>query len=123
VEGTSEVKLLMDTHIWIWSLLEPSRLSRGVSKALADPANEVWASPISVWEILTLCQKGRLVLRLDAMAWVSAALLRVPLKEATFTHEVALANSRSSPTPSGPCGSFLGNQRQGLRTNACYERP
>ena len=101
------MKLLMDTHIWVWSLLEPGRLSRGVSKALADPANEVWASPISVWEILVLCQKGRLLLQPDAMAWVSAALLRVPLKEATLTHEVALATAQVALRHQDPADRFL----------------
>ena len=101
------MKLLMDTHIWVWSLLEPGRLSRGVSQALADPANEVWASPISVWEILVLCQKGRLVLQPDAMAWMSGALLRVPLKEATLTHEVALATGQVAPHHPDPADRFL----------------
>ena len=101
------MKLLMDTHIWVWSLLEPARLARGVSKALADPANEVWASPISVWEILVLCQKGRLVLQPDAIAWVSSALLQVPLKEATLTHEVALATAQVALRHHDPADRFL----------------
>jgi PIN domain nuclease of toxin-antitoxin system len=101
------LKLLMDTHIWVWSLLETDRLSHGVSKALADPANEVWASPISVWEILALCQKGRLVLQPDAMAWVSGAFLRVPLKEATLTHEVALATAQVDLRHPDPADRFL----------------
>jgi len=101
------MKLLMDTHIWVWSLLEPGRLSRSVCKALTDPANEVWVSPISVWEILVLCQKGRLALQPDAAAWVSAALLRVPLKEATFTHEVALATGQVALRHQDPADRYL----------------
>ena len=42
------MKLLLDTHIWLWSTLEPQRLARRVGKALADPANELWLSPVSV---------------------------------------------------------------------------
>jgi len=33
------VKLLLDTHIWLWSLLEPKRLSRKVERELEDPDN------------------------------------------------------------------------------------
>jgi PIN domain nuclease of toxin-antitoxin system len=40
------VKLLLDTHIWLWSSLEPQRLTRRLEKALAEPANELWLSPI-----------------------------------------------------------------------------
>ena len=101
------MKLLLDTHILVWSLLEPGRLSPRVSKVLADPDNEVWTSPISVWEILVLCQKGRLVLRPDALAWVSDALLRVPLKEATLTHEVALATAQVILSHQDPADRFL----------------
>jgi PIN domain nuclease of toxin-antitoxin system len=31
------MKLLLDTHIWLWSALDPNRLARRVEKALADP--------------------------------------------------------------------------------------
>jgi len=85
------MKLLLDTHIWVWSLLEPGRLSRRVAKVLADPHNELWVSPISTWEILVLCQKGRLILEPDATRWVATALSKVALKEAPITHDVAMA--------------------------------
>ena len=101
------MKLLLDTHIWIWSALEPDRLSRSVSKALADPANEVWISPISIWEILLLSQKKRLTLQPDADGFLADALSRVPLKEATFTHEVALATPQVILHHHDPADRFL----------------
>ncbi len=54
------MRLLLDTHIWIWSVAEKSRLRPRVLKALENPANELWLSPISVWEFLMLVEKGRL---------------------------------------------------------------
>jgi PIN domain nuclease of toxin-antitoxin system len=53
------MKLLLDTHIWRWSVLEPVRLSKRATRALGNPANELWVSPISTWELLLLCRKGR----------------------------------------------------------------
>jgi PIN domain nuclease of toxin-antitoxin system len=101
------LKLLLDTHIWIWSALEPDHLSRSVSKALADPANEIWISPISIWEILLLSQNKRLALQPDAEGFLSDALSRVPLKEATFTHEVALATPQVILHHHDPADRFL----------------
>ena len=101
------MKLLLDTHIWIWSALEPDRLSHRVSKALADPANEIWISPISIWEILLLSQKKRLTLQPDADGFLADALSRVPLKEATFTHEVALATPQVILHHHDPADRFL----------------
>jgi len=45
------VRLLLDTHIWLWSLLEPAHLVPAVANALADTDSELWLSPISTWEM------------------------------------------------------------------------
>ena len=59
------MKLLLDTHIWLWSLLEPERLGSQVRLALEKNGNELWLSPISVWEALMLVERGRLVVEAD----------------------------------------------------------
>ena len=51
--------------------------------------NELWLSPISTWEILTLHQKGRIKLHGDITEWVATAVSATKL--APLTHEVALA--------------------------------
>jgi len=101
------MKLLLDTHIWLWSLLEPQRLSRRVAKALADSRNELWISPISTWEVLVLCRKGRLVLNSSPGIWILAALKNVPFREATLTHEVAVASEGLALPHRDPADSFL----------------
>jgi PIN domain nuclease of toxin-antitoxin system len=58
----ANVRLLQDTHIWLWSLLEPDRLARRVAEELEKPDNELWLSPVSVWEFLILVEKGRVSL-------------------------------------------------------------
>ena len=68
------MKLLPDTHIFLWSLLEPQRLAPRVAAALEDPNNELWLSPIVVWEVLVLAEKGRVNLRPDPVAWVRNVL-------------------------------------------------
>ena len=55
------MKLLLDTHIWIWSLLEPELLVPGVRAELRSPENELWLSPISIWEAMILLERGRIV--------------------------------------------------------------
>jgi PIN domain nuclease of toxin-antitoxin system len=88
------MRLLLDTHIWLWSVLEPARLSKRVKTALANPAHELWVSPISTWELLLLCRKGRVVLEPDAATWIAAAYSRSPFKEATVTHDVAMETEK-----------------------------
>ena len=82
------MKLLLDTHIWLWSLHEPGKLGKRVLHELQDSQNETWLSPISTWEALTLNAKGRIQLPADLAEWVRRATS--PLREAPLTHEIAL---------------------------------
>jgi PIN domain nuclease of toxin-antitoxin system len=45
------MKYLADTHILLWSFFEPKRLSNTVQGILRDDANEIYYSPVSLWEI------------------------------------------------------------------------
>jgi PIN domain nuclease of toxin-antitoxin system len=101
------VKLLLDTHIWLWSTLEPERLSRRVNKALADPANELWMSPISVGELIVLLRKGRLSLPNDVAAWVAKTIQDLQLIEAPLTVEVALAIASINFPHGDPADHFI----------------
>ena len=101
------MRLLLDTHIWLWSLLEPERLSRRVAKALEDSRNELWLSPVSVWEVLVLSEKGRIDLRENVESWVAKAMAVAPLREAPFTHDVALATQTIRLPHRDPADRFL----------------
>jgi PIN domain nuclease of toxin-antitoxin system len=103
----SLMKLLLDTHIWIWMVLEPARLSRRVARALDDAENQLWLSPISVWELLMLTQKGRVQLNEDAVAWARRTLEQLQLHEAPLTTEVALETSRLNLAHSDPSDRLI----------------
>lgn len=101
------MRLLLDTHIWLWSLLEPARLAKLVAAELENPDNELWLSPISLWEVLILVEKRRVVLDLDAAVWIRRVLARVPFKEAPLNHEVALKSRSLSLAHQDPADRFL----------------
>jgi PIN domain nuclease of toxin-antitoxin system len=101
------VKLLLDTHIWLWGLLDPDRLTAGVRKAVLAPDNEIWLSAISVWETLLLSEKGRLDLEGDAEAWVERALDRMPVREATISIDIARESRRVKLPHDDPADRFL----------------
>jgi PIN domain nuclease of toxin-antitoxin system len=101
------VKLLLDTHIWIWSHVEPERLTPRVATALESPANELWLSPISVWEFLLLVERGRITVDEDPHQWLNTAWSRVPMHEAPLNREVA-RRSRTVRVPhQDPADRFL----------------
>ncbi len=101
------MKLLLDTHIWVWSVLDRTRLSDRVINALQDPGNELWLSPISLWEVLTFCQKGRLLLFPTPPEWIANALATVPMREAQVTYQVANETGSVQLPHRDPADRFL----------------
>ena len=101
------MKLLLDTHIWLWSALDPSRLSRRVADSLENPANELWLSPISVWEALMLAERGRVALEPNGPRWVQETLDAIPMREAPINHAVAFESRRLRAGPKDPADRFL----------------
>lgn len=75
------MKILLDTHIWIWYLLDDARLSLQLQRAIADSNNELWLSPISVWEALVLAEKGRISVQPDPVTWINLALQSLETRE------------------------------------------
>ena len=101
------MKLLLDTHIWIWSHIEPERLVPAVVRALEAPDTELWLSPISVWEFLLLVERGRVAVEDSADAWLDLAWSRAPVNEAPLNREVA-RRSRTVKVPhQDPADRFL----------------
>ncbi len=54
------MRLLLDTHVLLWSLTEPRKLSGRTRAALEDTANEVFVSAVSGWEIAVKQTLGKL---------------------------------------------------------------
>ena len=102
------MKLLLDTHIWLWSILTPERLSPRVRRAFLNRDNELWLSPVSTWELTVLCAKGRVVLNEDVAKWVLKAISAAPLREAPLTHEIALETANLRLPHRDPADYFLG---------------
>ncbi len=101
------MKLLLDTHIWLWGLLEPARLTQRVAAELEDPSNELWLSSISIWEFLVLVEKGRVILNSDPTAWVRGVISKHPFKEAPVNHEVAIQSRLLTLPHEDPADRFL----------------
>ena len=54
------MRLLLDTHAFLWWLAGSPRLSRPASRAIGKERNQVFVSAASVWEISTKIRLGRL---------------------------------------------------------------
>ena len=99
------MRLLLDTHVWLWSLREPDRLSVRVRRHLEDPANEIWLSPISVWEALLLHAKGRISIAENVADWLKETTAQ--MHEAPLTSQIALAAHQLRFPHRDPADRFL----------------
>jgi PIN domain nuclease of toxin-antitoxin system len=101
------LKLLLDTHIWLWSLVDQGRLGRRVRAALSRDDSELWLSPMSVWEVLILAERHRIRIDADPGRWVADAFARTPAQEAPLTFDVAVRSREVLPSHPDPVDRFL----------------
>ena len=45
------MRLLLDTHVALWALTAPSRLSEAARALIRDPGNTIFISAVSAWEV------------------------------------------------------------------------
>lgn len=67
--------VLVDTHVWLWMLSSPERLSSGARRVVSSPGTEVFVSAASAWEIAIKYQLGRLTLPEPPAQYVPARIV------------------------------------------------
>jgi PIN domain nuclease of toxin-antitoxin system len=68
------VRILLDTHCWLWQILEPERLTASVQDMLSDGGNETYLSVASMWEIIIKSSIGKLTLPLPPGEYIPSRL-------------------------------------------------
>lgn len=99
--------LLLDTHIWLWALLDPDRLSGNVRRALSAAPDTPRLSSVSVWEAAILAERGRIRLEPDTQRWLNKALSAAPVTEVPLTFEAALASRSIALEHRDPADRFI----------------
>ncbi|MFC1534120.1 type II toxin-antitoxin system VapC family toxin [Thermodesulfobacteriota bacterium] len=100
-------RLLLDTHIFLWSLLDPERLSANITTELESSDNAIWISPITTWEVIILAEKGRLKLDDEPVTWMKNVLQSLPFRQATLNHEVAMKSRKIHLPHQDPADRFI----------------
>ncbi len=72
-----KLRLLLDTHIFLWWLFDDSRLSRTLRDTIGCIDNTIFVSSVSVWEIATKFRLGKLpeasIVAENVPAWIDKA--------------------------------------------------
>ena len=72
--------IALDTHAWIWWVTAPERLGKKASRAIKK-ASRIGIPAISVWEIATKAQRGKLKFDRPYPVWLDQALAEDPRTE------------------------------------------
>lgn len=93
------MKLLLDTHVLLWWLADDARLGSRARALIADPANDVLVSAVSLWEIAVKTRVGKLVASLDDVldAVRENGFLRLGLEDAHLRVLMGLALHHRDP--------------------------
>jgi PIN domain nuclease of toxin-antitoxin system len=101
------LNILLDTQIWLWSFLAKQRVGKRLTDALEDPENQLWLSPVSIWEAIILFEKGRIQIESDPRLWINQALTKGFVREAALTHEIAMHSRQIKLPHEDPADRFI----------------
>ena len=101
------MRFLLDTHIWIWAASRPEKLSRAVRRQIENPRNELYLSPVSIWEAGVLYRRGKLRMKESFPEWLDRFLTRMPVLEAPFNFAAGTEAARIQLPESDPGDVFL----------------
>lgn len=87
------MRLLLDTHAFLWWNEASPRLSRRVRQLLSDPENRLYLSAASAWEMALKVQSGKLGLPAAVSVYIPARLNHYGIEALTVTLDHVLASS------------------------------
>jgi PIN domain nuclease of toxin-antitoxin system len=85
------VTYLLDTGVWLWSVGEPSRISRKARDVMADISHDVFLSAVTSWEVAIKAASGKLQLPEPPDLYVPRRMAAQGLRPLALSHEHALA--------------------------------
>jgi PIN domain nuclease of toxin-antitoxin system len=81
--------IVLDTHVWLWAVDAPQRLSRKAKRAV-DTADRIGISAVSVFELVGLVERGRIRFDVPPRAWIRDALARERVEALPLVVEIAV---------------------------------
>jgi PIN domain nuclease of toxin-antitoxin system len=96
------VRILLDTCAFLWAITDAPQLSREARARIVDPANDVYLSAASAWEIAVKWQRGRLKLtvppeRLVPVQRDAHGVAALPIDEESALHVTRLPELHRDP--------------------------
>lgn len=85
------MRLLLDTHVWIWSQESPQKLGSEATRDLTDVKTVIYVSPVSSLEIARLIAGGRVALEGTVDRWIADTTESLNATTIEISHRIATA--------------------------------
>jgi PIN domain nuclease of toxin-antitoxin system len=85
------MRFLLDTHVWLWTLVSPERIPADTRLLLADAGNGLMFSAASAWEIAIKYRLGKLPLPEPPARFIPPRLVRDGIEPLPVQHHHACA--------------------------------
>lgn len=106
------MRLLLDTHAFLWWLIDSPKLSPQARSAIADPENETLVSVVTGWECATKYRLGKLPLAERFVTQADALVQRADMAPLAVTLNHALRAGSYPATHGDPFDRMLAAQAE-----------
>ena len=101
------MRLLLDTHVWLWLQLDPGRLAPETLEVLEDEGSDLFLSAASSWELTIKHALGKIVLPEPPGTYVPSRMQRHGIVGLPIEHAHALAVGTLPPHHRDPFDRLL----------------
>jgi PIN domain nuclease of toxin-antitoxin system len=88
------MRLLLDTHAFLWAVMEPEELSKAAHRAIVDLKNEVYVSAAVGWEIVIKHRVGKLAMPMSPVTYVPSRIAALGFRslDISLDHTLTVAS-------------------------------
>ncbi len=117
------MRVLLDTHCWLWVHAQPERFSLAARAVIEDTGNQLFFSAASAWEIAIKYALGKLPLPVPPAEYVPSRMERGDTAALPVEHEHALRVATLPPHHRDPFDRLLVAQCQTERMRLLTKDP
>lgn len=101
------MRYLLDTHIFIWSVLSPEKLSHKTISILENEQHTLYISSITIWEVLILAEKRKILFNQPVISWINQAIISLSIQQLAITTDIVIKSRELELPHQDPADRFI----------------